>query len=108
MSWHKVTLPFKDCGIAGKGKQLQDAFGVLLVANGGRPKDAALFSQTSDDFEFVHYYFSPAAMQIAKELIERWGGERCPTPVRTLRFALEVGNAGALDMLPPPKDWPSA
>jgi hypothetical protein len=103
MSWYKVTLPFKDCGIAGQGKQLQDAFAARLIVHGGRPRDAALFSQTSHDYESVHYYFSPSAMQIARDLIEKSGGVPCPVPVRRLKFALEVGDAGALDILPPPK-----
>lgn len=104
MSWYKVTLPFKDCGIAGKGRQLHDAFAARLMANGGRPRDAALFSQTSDDYESVDYYFSPAALQIAKKVIESFAGAPCAIPVRGLRFALEVGHAGALDILPPPKE----
>ena len=105
MSWHKVTLPFKECGITGKGQQLRDAFATLLIANGGQPIDAALFSQPSHDFESMFYYFSPSAVQIAKHLVEGFAGVPCSAPIRTMTFALEAGDARAFDLLdlePPP------
>jgi hypothetical protein len=101
MSWYRVKLPFRECGIRGRGQQLQDAFAALLMANGGRPWDAALFSQSSDDFEHVFYYFSPATVQIAKKLIESCKATQCPAPLRgTVNLA--VGDARAFDIL-----WPS-
>ena|SRR5215468_7060636 len=99
MSWHKVTLPFKECGIAGKGQQLRDAFAALLIANGGQPIDAALFSQPSHDFESMFYYFSPSAVQIAKHLVEGFTGVPCSAPICTMTFALEAGDARAFDLL---------
>jgi hypothetical protein len=105
MSWYKVTLPFKDSGVSGKGQQLRDIFGTTLIASGGLPRDAALFSQTSDDFESVFFYFSPAAMQIAKELIEAFRGVPCAGPPFPGKLvALEVGDARALEILQPPKN----
>jgi hypothetical protein len=101
MSWYQVKLPFKECGTGGQGQQLQNAFAALLVANGGQPWDAALFSQPSDDFEHVFYYFSPAALQSARKLIARSRATPCPAPLRgTVKLA--VGDARALDTL-----WPS-
>jgi hypothetical protein len=102
MPWYQVKLPFKECGTGGQGRQLQDAFAALLVANQGEPWDAALFSQPSEDFEHVFYYFSPATLPMARILIERFRATPCPAPLRgTVKLA--VGDAGALDIL-----WPSA
>jgi hypothetical protein len=81
-TWHKITIPFKDCGVAGKGQHLQDDFAALLIANGGKPWTAALFSQRSNDFENVFYYFSPDAMQIARGLIENYKTVPCDRPPR--------------------------
>jgi len=88
-----------DCGVSGRGQQLQDAFGTLLIANGGLPTDAALFSQRSDDYETVTYYFSPAAMWIAKVLMENYGAVPCTAPSQG-SVNLTVGDASALEMLP--------
>lgn len=73
----------------------------LLIANGGLPYDAALFSRRSDDFAKVFYYFSPSAMLIARLLIERQGATPCSAPLRGT-VNLEAGDARALDMLWPP------
>jgi hypothetical protein len=100
-TWYKVTLPFADCGIAGKGQRLQDAFMALLIANGGLPKDAAMFSQRSEDFNEMFYYFSPAAIRIAKLLIEGHGAVPCSAPLRgTVNLA--AGDAVAFDLWPSP------
>ena len=100
MSWYLVKFPFRECGIGGRGQELQAAFARLLIANGGTPWDAALFSQSSDDFEHVLYYFSPAALPIAKKLIERYRATPCPAPLRgTVNLA--VGDQRAFKTL-----WP--
>ena len=100
MSWHKVTLPFEECGIAGKGRQLRDAFATLLIANGGQPIDAALFSQPFDDYKSVFFYFSPAALQIAQSLIEQWHAVPCSGPPFPGKLvSLEVGDQRAWDLL---------
>lgn len=103
MPWYKVTLAYKDCGIGGKGQQLQDAFTELLIQNGGQPWDAALFSQRSDDFESVFYYFSPSTPVIAKSMIDAWGAVPCPTPTRGPLLKMATGDARAWDMLFPTK-----
>jgi hypothetical protein len=101
-SWYKVSLPFEDCGIAGKGQQLQEDFMALLIENAGLPRDAAMFSRRSDDFGKVFYYFSPAAMQIASLLIKSQGATPCSAPLRgTVNLA--AGDARALEMLWPPE-----
>ena len=100
-TWYKVTFPFKECGVAGKGQQLQDAFASLLIAHGGMPRDGALFSQRSGDFEQMFYYFSPAAAQIARDLIQIHRGVLCPLPPETVTLA--VGDDRAREMLWPPK-----
>ncbi len=73
---------------------------ILLIANAGLPRDAALFCRRSEDFKEMFYYFSPAAMQIARPLIERHGATPCSAPLRGT-VDLAVGDARALEML-----WP--
>lgn len=103
-TWYKITLLFEDCGIAGKGQQLQDAFARIFITHGGKPWTAALFSQRSDDFENVFYYFSPDAMQIARSLIEDWKAVPCEQPPRPTienHVSLAVGDARVFELL-----WP--
>ena len=80
MQWHKVTFLYKDCGIGTKDTQMQSAFTVLLVAQGGRPWTAALFSQRSEDFEYVFYYFSPDAADMAGGLLRQYKAVPCERP----------------------------
>jgi hypothetical protein len=100
MTWHKVTFLYKDCGIGTKDKQLQDAFGRILMENGGLPRDAALFSQRSEDFEYLTYYSSPSAMQIAGELFMSCGAVPCERPTESVRMA--IGDVRARELLWPP------
>jgi hypothetical protein len=103
--WYKITLAYKDCGVGGEGQRLQDAFATILIANGGKPWTAALFSQRSEDFEKLFYYFSPDAMQIAKGLIEGYKAVPCERPPRpdpiTNHVNLSVGDARVFELL-----WP--
>jgi hypothetical protein len=51
--------------------------------------------------------FSPSAVQIAKHLVDGFAGVPCSTPIRTMTFALEAGDARAFNLLnlePPPKE----
>jgi hypothetical protein len=103
-TWRKITFAFKDCGVGGKGQRLQDAFAAILIASGGKTWTAALFSQRSDDFENVFYYFSPDAMQIARDLIESYKATPCnrpPRPTIENHVILSVGDARAPELL-----WP--
>jgi hypothetical protein len=99
--WHKITLPYADSGVAGKGQRLKEAFMSRLMASGGQPKDAAMFWQQSEDFKEMFYYFSPGAMRVARLLIEGHGAVPCPAPLRgTVNLA--AGDAAAFELL-----WPS-
>lgn len=101
MSWHKLAIPFKDAGVAGRGQKLQEAFLAILIANAGMPRDAAMFSRRSDDFNVMFYYFSPAAVQMAKVLLEAHGATPCSAPLRGT-VSLAVGDDRAREMLWPP------
>jgi hypothetical protein len=103
-TWYKITFPFRECGVDGKGQRLQNAFATVLIANGGKPWTAALFSRRSDDFESMFYYFSPDAMQIAKGLIESYKPVPCDRPPRPTienHVSLSVGDARVFELL-----WP--
>jgi hypothetical protein len=102
MSWYKVTLPLKDCGINGRGRELQDAFMAIFMTYAG-PLDAAMFSERSEDFEEVFFYFSPGAARIATTLIESYKAVPCPAPLRE-NVALAAGDADALETLLPSRD----
>src|SRR5258708_5813860 len=100
MSWYKVTLPSEESGLAGKAETLQNAFADLWSANKG-PKDAAMFSQNSENLKDIFCYFSPGAMRIARTLIESYGAVPCPAPRQGTGVNLSAGDAGALEMLLP-------
>jgi hypothetical protein len=103
-SWYKITFPYAECGVGGKGQRLQDAFTAILIAHGGKPWTAALFSQRSEDFEQMFYYFSPGAMQIARVLIESYKPVPCnqpPRPAIENHVSLSVGDARVFELL-----WP--
>ncbi len=96
-AWYKVTLPFAEAGIAGKAMALQNAFGELLIASGG-VRDAAMFSNRDENYEWCFYYFSPGAVRLAKPLIDAYGGVTCPAPKRGT-VDLQAGDASAFDTL---------
>jgi hypothetical protein len=100
-TWHKITFLYKDCGVGTKDKQLQDAFARKLIEDGGKSRDAALFTQRSDDFEYLTYYCSPNAMRIARELFMAHGAVPCERPSdQGLRMA--AGDVRAHELLWPP------
>jgi|ERR1700690_900797 len=101
-TWYKITLPFGESTPNGKGQRLIDSFGARLIASGGIPRDAALFSRRSDDFDEMSYYFSPAAFQIAKLLVESSGAIPCPAPSAE-GLIMCAGDDRAREMLWPPK-----
>jgi hypothetical protein len=107
-AWKKVTLKFKDCGVGGAGQRLNDAFGLLLIADGGRHPSAAIYRQRTQDFEYIYYYFSPDAYLIAPLLAENYGATPCERPERPSLdldgVHLAVGDSGrALELLWPEK-----
>jgi hypothetical protein len=96
--WYKVSLPAKESGIRGKAKTLQDAFEALFQANYA-PKNAAMFTHHAEDFENYFYYFSPDAASIARNLIESYGGVKCPAPRLAPDVILLVGRSGSREIL---------
>ncbi|MGB9198810.1 MAG: hypothetical protein WCB53_17950 [Terriglobales bacterium] len=103
-TWYKLSFPYKECGIGGKGQGLQDNFLFLLIRNGGKPWSAALFSQHDADYENVVYYFTPDAYKIAGSLIEGQRAVPCdqpPFPTIENRLRLAVGDARIFEIL-----WP--
>jgi len=96
--WYKVSLPAKESGIWGKAKSLQDAFESLFMANFA-PKNAAMFTHHAEDFENYFYYFSPDAARIARNLIESYGGVKCPAPRLAPDVILLVGRSGSRETL---------
>ena len=95
-TWYKVTMPKTDWNIDGKAQQLIDAFGDRLVFSGATQRDAAMFSQIDGDN--VNFYFSPAAMNIARSLIQNCGGVPCSAPQRK-QVNPAVGDANGIDDL---------
>jgi hypothetical protein len=102
-TWKKATLQFKDCGVGGAGQRLTDDFGALLIADGGKHPAAALYTQRTQDFEYVDYYFSPDAYLIASILAQAYRAMPCERPDRpTLEsdgVHLAAGDARALELL---------
>src|SRR5579863_1490073 len=96
-AWYRVTLPHKEGGVGGKGGRLQEAFAPTLAACGGRPSSAGLFVERSEDFDELHYYFTPDAARIAAPLIRSYNAVACDRPRRPNPFenqvALLVGDA---------------
>jgi len=95
---------FKDCGIGGKDEPLRNDFASILIANGGKPWTAALFSQRSDDREQLRYYFSPDASRLAAPLLQQYGAVPCeapPCPTIENLLSLSVGDGRSRELL-----WP--
>jgi hypothetical protein len=98
MSWYRVTFKSAECGPDGKSQQLINAFSDIFVANGRQPWGAAVFSQVTDDFDTVSYYFSPEAILIALNLIEFHGAVPCDSPAQA-SVRLAVGDDRASELL---------
>jgi hypothetical protein len=100
-TWYKVTLPASECGVSGKGKELQRSFEGLFI-RGRATKDAALFTTHSDDSKTHYFYFSPGATAIARDLITLYGGVESPPPAGDVH--LLVGHSGAREALLPKEE----
>lgn len=77
--WYKITFSASNFS-ASKWVAIQAEFTMLMLA-AGNPPNAALFStypQTSASYD---YYFSPAAAVLAHDLIARYAGTRCSSPI---------------------------
>jgi hypothetical protein len=101
-NWWKVTMSLKDWTPGGKGQKLIDDFAAIFIANAG-PVNAVMFSQKSEDFADAFFYFSPAAIHIAKTLIEIHKPVPCQAPLRgTVNLA--AGDVRAVEILLPTPD----
>ncbi len=96
-SWYRVALPFTEAGVKGKVKSLQDAFQFLFTANVAS-KNAAMFGNRDEDLKNYFCYFSPDAVQIARIVIQTYGGVKCSAPMKDSVHLL-VGHADAGDIL---------
>lgn len=63
--------------IARRHMELQQAFENVFLAHRW-PNDAAMFS--SVDTLAHHFYFSPAASRMARDLLKHYGATDCPAP----------------------------
>jgi hypothetical protein len=94
--WYKVTLTQQE--IAGlKNLTLQNAFQAIFMGNGGRPKDAAMFTHIETTFP-ADFFFSPSAVNIAKNLIGQYSGTPCPKPNND-ELSLLVGTSESRQLL---------
>jgi len=101
-TWWKVTMTLKDWTPGGKGQKLIDDFADVFIANAG-PVNAAMFSQKSEDYAEAFFYFFPAAIQIARALIEIHRPVPCQAPLRgTVNLA--AGDVRAVEILLPTLD----
>jgi hypothetical protein len=79
-NWYKVTFPASEIGSGGKVNALQQAFETLFTQHRA-PSNAALFTSPDATLANYFYYFSPGAADIAKPLIESFGGLPSPAPI---------------------------
>ncbi len=101
-NWYKVTLPARDCGVGGKMMQLEHAFMDIYSRNPTVvTREAVLDTEHTPDFEQHFFYFSPAAVKLAPQLILQYGAVTTPAPHRTERLHLIAGDAGILESLLP-------
>jgi hypothetical protein len=96
-SWYKVTLPFTEAGVDGRVKSLQEAFRFLFTVHVAS-KNAAMFGNGNEDLNHYFCYFSPDAVQIARIVIQTYGGVKCSAPMKD-SVQLLVGHADAGDAL---------
>jgi hypothetical protein len=87
--WYRVTLSNSDV-VARRHMELQKAFERLFLAHQW-PSQAAMFA--SVDTLAHHFYFSPGAVGIARDLIARYAGTECVRPEAS-DLVLLVGNPG--------------
>jgi len=85
-AWYRVTLSDEEV-IARKHMELQQGFETVFLANRW-PNDAAMFS--SVDTLAHHFYFSPAAVRMAKGLLKHYAAAEC-TPPSASDLVLLVG-----------------
>lgn len=76
--WMKVIV---SADAPAPGTHLQETFTRAFMA-AGAPKDAALFTRTTDDGSHYEYYFSPGAVRIFGSALRLADAEPCESPPR--------------------------
>jgi len=97
-SWQRIILSDEDV-IARKHMELQQAFETIFLAHRW-PSDAAMFSGV--DTLTHDFYFSPAAVRIAKDLLKFYSASSCPPPSPADLVVL-IGTPGWKDAIFPPE-----
>jgi hypothetical protein len=108
MEWMKIVVSKDDIAV-GRMSEIQNAFDTLFMA-AGSPEDVAMFGRSrfdvaseeeagngnDDGGDHEVLCFSPAATQLARNMILRYDGRPCNQPGRS---ALLVGHQTALRLL---------
>jgi hypothetical protein len=103
-NWYKVAFPASEIASGGKANALQQAFETFFTQHHA-PLNAALFTSRDARVTNYFYYFSPGAADIAKPLIESYGGVPTSPPILSDDTILLVGHSDARQNLlqSPPK-----
>ena len=99
MPWYRVDIPPSECCRNGKADQLQAAFELMFITRRS-PRDVALFEWHDETLQTNVFFSSPAAAELVKTLIERFGGIGCAPPVLSDRLVLLVGHPSVGETLP--------
>ena len=94
-----MDIPPSECCRNGKADQLQAAFEVMFLARHS-PREAALFEWHDETLQTNVFFFSPAAAELVKTLIEQFGGIECAPPVLSEWLVLLVGHPTVRKTLP--------
>ena len=98
-TWYTARYPLSQTGVLGEAAKMQTEYTQIFVLSGS-PKDALVLADLEPHDNYHHYYFSPGAMRIARQLILDHGGVPCSRPERKT-IKLVVGDANSLDRLLP-------
>jgi hypothetical protein len=103
MEWYRVKILSADPNAASRAKQLQDRFHTIFNAM-GLPRDVAMFGSRDAESNYV-LYFSPGAVQIARTLLEGFGGEPIEAPLLVDDIHLLVGHPAAREAMLQKPPW---
>lgn len=82
--WYKISQPADRNFSSQQWIAIHHEFTMLTM--GVKDREVALLAN-NDNSDFHDYYFSPAAAVIAKDLIARYRGTRCDSPVGVIELA---------------------
>ncbi len=89
--WYRVSQP-SDKFSANQWVGIHHEF-TMLALRAGNPPEVALFC--NDDHSTAYdYYFSPAAAMLAKDIIARYAGTRCESPIGVVSVTAVVSTHG--------------